>query len=200
MELLFLEETITLEQRVTAKDVIEKIQSLLGVKYYYSHLVVDGETIYEDPLYYLEEHLSRTKCIEVIVKTPREFINDLMLTAEAYIKGAKPEIEVLIEAFYQNPTSENWSQFSQLLEGIQWLNQITVLIEKIPEKPRNWTAFIEKATALEAALRNLQEAVENNDSILIADMIQYEILPVMEAIGNKIQQTIDTEGYRHDIN
>lgn len=200
VELLFLEETITLDHQITATEVIEKIQNLLGSKYYYSHLVVDGVEIYEDLLFYLENHMKEIKRMEVIAKTPRSFVNDLLLTAETYIKGAKPEIDVLIESFYQNPSGDNWSQFAHLLEGIQWLNQMIMLVDRTKVQPQNWGSFIKKATSIEEVLKHLEDAVENKDSILIADMIQYEILPFMQALGEEIQQIIDTEGYRYDLN
>lgn len=200
MKLLFKGETIQLNNELSLEFVKEKINSLLADQYFFSHLVVDGVEIYEEPEQYLEQHLHDINELEIIARTVQEFVNDLLLTAEDYTKRAIPEIEALADHFYNHPNHEGWNKFGQLLEGLQWLTHMIQTIDSFSQKPENWMNYLKASIAVEEELKNLKEALENKDHVLIADIINYEILPYFTTLGAEIQHTIDTEGYRHDLN
>lgn len=200
MEFLFQEESIQFDQDSTVEQVIEQIHTLLDDSYYFSHLIVDGVDVYEEPEQYLNENLESIEKLELIARTANEFTNDILLSAEVYLQRASLELMKLADGFYKNPSSESWDNFSDMLEGMQWLNQIIVSIDQMNEKPQNWDEYLKLAATLEVELKNLEEAVENGDHVLVADIIQYEITPVYEGLEKEIQRTIDTEGSRHDAN
>jgi hypothetical protein len=200
VELIFKNETVQFDKQVSVEEIIEKIDKLLANRYYYSHLIVDGEEIYENLESYLLESLGSISTIEVAVKTVREFINEVLLMASNYLTDGIPKMTVLANQFYQNPSADNWLDFSSMLEGMQWLNQTIDLIDKAKERPGNWNECIQLAVQLQLELKNLEEAIENTDHVLIADIIQYELLPIYEALQTEFNTTIDTEVERHDIN
>lgn len=199
MDIIFQNETIKLNQQPTVEDTIKTINNLMGDDYYFSHLVVDDIEVYEEPEFYLSEHASQINKLEVIAKKVHEFVNDILLTSMEYINNAKPEIVSLSEEFYQNPTSDSWNRFTQMLEGFQWLNEMIMTIDKTKRHPGNWFEYIRLAVNLQEELKDIEEALENNDSILIADLVKYEVLPIYDSLKVEIQTTIDTEGYYHDI-
>jgi hypothetical protein len=200
MELIFKNETVQFGELSSVEEIIEKINELLADQYYFSHLIVDGEEIYEDPESYLLNSLESISTIEVAVKTIQEFVNEVLIMAKDYLTNAIPEMTSLADGFYQNPTSENWVDFSAMLEGMQWLNKTINVIDKAKERPANWNECIKLAAQFEMELKNLEQAVENSDNVLIADIIQYELLPVYEALLEEINTTIDTEVERYDLN
>ncbi|MCJ8007601.1 hypothetical protein ACFFF5_15635 [Lederbergia wuyishanensis] len=200
MKLIFKEEVIQFDTQPTVEVIINTINQLLDDNYYFSHLIIDDKEVLDDPEQYLQDYLNEIRELEIVAKTVKEFINDLLLSAEEYIRRAKPEIDSLSDEFYQNPTSESWHKFAQLLEGIQWLNQVIQTIDTTKEKPKNWVNYLEINSNFDLELKNMEEAIENSDSVLIADLIKYEILSIIESLGSEIQLTIDTEGYRHDLN
>lgn len=200
MELLFKDKTIQFDILPSVEEVIEKINELLADQYYYSHLIIDGEEIYEELENYLLQSLESIMTLEVVVKTVREFVNDVLIMAADYLTTAVPEMTSLADGFYKNPTADNWGEFSAMLEGMQWLNHSIDLIDKAKERPANWDECINHAVQLQMELKNLEEAVGNTDSVLIADIIQYELLPIYEALQAEFNTTIDTEVERHDLN
>lgn len=200
MKLLFKGETIQLDNELSVNLITEEINSLLANRFYFSHLVADGVEIYEEPEQYLEQHLHEITELEIMAKTEQEFVNDLLLTAEEYIKRAVPEIEVLADQFYNNPDQESWNKFGQLLEGLQWFTHMIQTIDSVDQKPENWMNYLKASMSVEEELKNLKEALGNNDHILMADIINYEILPYFTTLGTEIQHTIDSEGYRYDLN
>ena len=200
MKLLFKGETIQVDNELSVEFITEEINCLLANRYYFSHLVADGVEIYEEPEQYLEQHLHEITELEIIAKTEQEFVNDLLLTSEEYINRAVPEIEVLADQFYNNPDKESWNKFGQLLEGLQWLTHLVQTIGSVDKKPENWMNYLKASFSVNEELKNLEDALKNNDRILIADILNYEVLPFFKELKKEIQYTIDTEGYRHDPN
>ncbi|MGR3765851.1 hypothetical protein [Rossellomorea sp. NS-SX7] len=188
------------EKQISSSEVIESIHSLLGESRYFSHMVVDGVEVFEDPENYLIDNIDHINDIEIVAGTVEEFINESLLSAEEYLRRAIPQISLLGNDFYKNPLKETWTNFTQLLEGLNWLNQIIGLIDQTKKKPANWDKYLELAFKLKIELEQLLEAMENSDNVLIGDIIQYEILTNYEELLKMVNETIDTEGYRHDIN
>ncbi|OLN24034.1 hypothetical protein BTO30_01040 [Domibacillus antri] len=200
MEFIFQEQVIQFDQDPTVEQIIEQINTWLNNSYYFSHLIVDGVNVYEEPEQYLTENLGSIDKLEIVARTAKEFTNEILLSAENYLQGAIPELTKLSDGFYNNPASDTWDDFGDMLEGMQWLNQIIVSIDQLPKQPQNWDEYLKLAATLEVELKNLEEAMENSDNVLIGDIIQYEMAPLYEAFEKEIQTTIDTEGSRHDVN
>lgn len=200
MELIIKGNIIQFDKLPTAEEIVGKINELLSHKYYYSHLIVDGEEIYDDPENYLFQSLESITRIEVAVKTVQEFVNEVLIMAMDYFLVAIPEMTVLADGFYKNPTSEDWMSFSSMLEGMQWLNHSIDLIDKAKERPMNWDECIKLAVQLQMELKNLEDAIENTDYVLIADIILYELLPIYKDLQTEFITTIDTEVERYDLN
>ncbi|MED4882741.1 hypothetical protein [Bacillus smithii] len=180
-------------------DVIEKINDETDSHIFFSHFIADGKEIYKDHELYLEDHLPSISELEVVLKTVKEFINDILLSASEYIQRAKSELPSLVDEFYDHADKTTWDRFMNFLEGLEWLNQMIVTIDATKQQPKNWDQYLNIAATLKEHLKSLQEALENQDEVLIADTIQYELLPLLEELEKEINTTIDQEGYRYDI-
>lgn len=199
MELIFQQQTTTLDN-ATAENIMDQITNLLAKEYYLSHFIADGTEVYEDHGNYLNEHAGYIEKLEIVAKTVKEFVNDLLLSAEEYTQRAIPELAPIAEAFYDNPTPGTWATFDQLLGGLQWINEMLMTIGKSMAVPSNWQGYLMVSNKMQEEIRNLAEAIENEDNVLIGDIIQYELLPNFEELEKEIQLTMDTEGSRHDLN
>lgn len=199
LKLLFLEQSMEYENIPSLQEVIEQINELLQKNYYFSHLLVDGEEVTDDIDSYLSIHMSEINTIEIIAIEALKFINNLLLSAEEYVVRAIPNIKTLSDEFYNNPETTSWNELSNLLEGIQWMVSVVNVIDQSIARPSNWDDSIENVNILVDEFSNLEEALENTDNILIADMLLYEILPVFETMNNTVRLIIDSEGKRNDL-
>ena len=199
MELIFQEQQFEFDKTPSSDEVVAKINELLKGNYYFSHFIADGTEIYEDHEDYITVNVDRIEKLEVIAKTENEFLNDILLSAEEYLKRAKPELASLPDGFYSNPSPETRSNFSQLMEGLKWLDEMLLVIDKSNERPVDWNQCMELSQSMKQEIVNLSEAVDNSDNILIADIIQYEFIPIFESLETEIGKTIDTVGMRHDL-
>lgn len=200
MKLLFKEQVIEFIQDSTTEEVIDTINELLQVNYFFSHFVADGKEIHEDPETFLTTNLQGVVSLEIIALNAKDFINDLLLSAEEYSKRAVPHITTLSDEFYNNPSATSWAELSELFEGIQWLSSMVETIGQSTACPSNWNEVLTPTSAMQVELGNLEEALENTDTVLIADMLKYEILPVFEVLALESQKAIDTGGTRPDLN
>ena len=200
MELIFKHKIIRLDNQPKTDEIIENIYEMLDNDNYFSHFIAEGIEVFENHEEYLNKNINDINQIEIKAKTIKEFVNDILLTTEGYINRARPQLVNLSEEFYDNPNSDTWNRFTQLIEGIQWINEMLTVIENSTKKPSNWIGFLKLSTELKEELINLKEAMENIDNILIGDLIQYEIMAKFESLGNEIKITIDTEGTRYDLN
>lgn len=183
----------------SVNDVIEKINVETNDHYFFSHFIADGKEIYENHELFLEDHLTGISELEIVLKTVKQFINDILLSASEYIQRAKPELPPLVDDFYNHADKSTWNRFVAFLEGLEWLNQMIAVIDGTKQHPINWDQYLIIAGAMKEHLETLQEALENQDEVLIADTIQYELLPLLEELEKEIDSTIDQEGYRYDI-
>ncbi|HHY74183.1 MAG TPA: hypothetical protein GX497_13365 [Bacillus bacterium] len=202
MQLILLEKTYDYPNKVESID--ELIQQIIDTlnesNLYFNYLIVDGVEVYDECEEYLLDRINDIKKIEVEAKTVETFTSDLLLMGENYLKGAIPEVSKLADEFYKGATQNTWEKFQQLLEGLQWLYQFIETVNKNSERPYNWDQFLEISGNLQNELQNLNEALVNNDAILIGDLISYEIQPLLERFKDELTNTIDHQGQRTDLN
>lgn len=199
MELIFQQQTLKFDIKPTTENIIEKINELLSKEYYFSHYIADGIEVLKSHEDYLNQNINEIERIEIIAKTVKEFVNDILLSAEDYINRATPELGTLAEEFYNNAKADSWSRFSQLLEGLQWLTDMLSSIEDCTVKPLNWGGYARISNEMQGILKNLEKALQNEDHVLIGDLIQYEIIENFKALGQEIQKSNDVEGTRYDL-
>ncbi|AKM20406.1 Uncharacterised protein [[Flavobacterium] thermophilum] len=155
-----------------------------------SHLVVDGVEVYDEMEAYIEERIDSIRTIDVVAVTMQEYIRDVFQTMHSYLTRALPEIERIIDEFYQTPSEHTWIRFEQMLEGIQWIDQALYWLTEHPKHSLDRQALARIRETLAEQLRQLLEAVEAGDAILIADLIQYEIKPLWKEMTEHVQTNV----------
>ncbi|MBE5967378.1 MAG: hypothetical protein E7255_10540 [Lachnospiraceae bacterium] len=99
---------------------------------------------------------------------------------EEMVIKTKKDIEGVAEAFYQQRDQEG---FENLVEVIDVVSKIVTSIEKI-----NAGYEISKESLdLETSLKEATEAMVNKDTVLLADILKYDITDSLDNILNKIK-------------
>ncbi|MEK3994153.1 hypothetical protein MKY29_05305 [Psychrobacillus sp. FSL K6-2365] len=199
MKILLQEKSIEFAQTPSIAEIIENMNELLQDNFYYSHIIVDGEDIVEDPEIFLEKNIGEITMIEIIAITAKDFINNLLLSSEEYTKRAISHMTLLTDNFYNNPSATNWRDLGELLEGIDWMLSMIKTIDQSIMRPANWNEVLTKTAALQQEFKQFEEAIENNDTVLIADILKYEIQPTFKSFAVIITTAIDSKGKRHDL-
>lgn len=182
-------------------DIIQQINSEIEKEnLHLSHLNIDGVDIYDDHAMYISDHIDHIQKIMVVLKTFPEFVHDLLLSTEEYIKQALPEVQLLVEELYQGDSKHTWTKFEQLIEGLQWIAQMISTIDQGTYQPSGWDQYMELHKNFQLIIVEMEEALQNKDTLLLGDIIQYEIIPGLKTLKNQVALTIDSEGKRYDLN
>lgn len=108
---------------------------------------------------------------------------DLLKEAIENIVNLKIEINEAIKYFQGGKENSGCNLIVSVVEGIQFLRDTLYITYDIQKKPISFKTMNEK-------LKDVVQAFENNDYILVGDLFQYEVLPIIENIGEKIKETI----------
>lgn len=171
----------------------------------FSHLIIDEEVIYDNFDNYIIENIESINKIEVIAITLTEMVNESLKSAEQYSKNAITIINKTAEEFYQKPDENTWSQLTDLFEGIQWIIQSLTEINSIESSYEVvsdyeiWNDYIQEVSKFNSIIFELENAVLNKDNVLIGDMLLHEIIPIFEAMVEKLELLI-SEAVDKDVN
>lgn len=181
-------------------DMFQKIDSILGESnYFFSHLVVDNLEVYGDYEEYFLDNIRHIREVKVISGTIKELANNIMITTIDYINRAIPEINILSGEFYKTPTPQSWDKFSDLLEGITWLIDSFVTIDRneglknIVSSYEEWNCYAKDIFSLQELLSELEEIIENQDIVSLGDMLSYEINPLFKNMKEKLEGLVSKE-------
>jgi hypothetical protein len=196
MEITFLDQTMQITN--TSLDVdklFENMTSLLDEqKLHISHMMIDGQHIYENYKSYIQDRINTVQQVQVSVVTMKQYVNQLVVSSREYCGQAIQQAPELAVQFYQQPNQDTWQQFEQLLEGADWLTQFIQLIVKTNVGYSNTDAYGSIGDSINRALPELLESVKLEQFTAIGDILQYEILPQYELLLQELQKTIEGEG------
>lgn len=169
---------------------------LQGTEYHFSHLVIDGIEIYDRFEETIIQSIDQIQQIDVKVKTIEEFIWDCLISTRDYLNRAIPEIEHLNDQLYQGPDQSTWSLFLDLLDGLQWIHQMISMLNDVDLAPINKDVFRVIDSQLLQHYATLEEGLQNQDHVLVADVIQYELTPLLEDLNHEIDSSLEEK--HHD--
>lgn len=189
----------TFEQPINTDTVIEQINEWLGEDMYFSHLEIDGVVVEDEVEEALDMKKDTAAEVAVITIAAKKFINDVLLSTEEYIQRAIPLIEQLAEQFYEQPTSNHWNDLNDLFGGLQWLNTMIGVVSDSTACPSDWQEVLATVEPMQEVVQDFEEALENSDTVLIADLLSYEIKPLFENLITQVTAIIDAEGERYEL-
>jgi hypothetical protein len=154
--------------------IISKTQQITeSTKMVLSHMIIDDQEIYEDFDGYLHDNILEMKKLEIILINFEHMFSEMVHSASDYLERALPAINILANDFYQTPTEDTWARFAQLLDGLSWLTECMELFNEYSQEKVQLGEYKEK-------LSELEDAVKNNDLVLVGDLLTYEVLPILE--------------------
>ena len=200
MKLIIGEQHTDYAETPTAKEVIEHINKHVTEGFHFSHFIADDREVYDDHEEYLEGNLALIKQLEVIIKSEKELMNDVLLSVDEFLLGINPEVTSLAKAFQGVPTRDNWQQFEMLLGGAGWLSDMLKIVSSSKERPANWQTYKDFTGNLHSELSKMGKAVEKKKNNEISKVIKQGILPILERLELEIGKTIDSEFTRKNLN
>lgn len=175
-------------------EVLKTIQKILDEeKLAFSHLLIDEIPIYDDYETYLNKHIKTIKEVRVVTFDLKILIDETLQSAADYVSKARLLLKPLSESFYQSPGQDTWNRLADLLEGIEWLlssmnriDQFDYLNEMILNYDF-WNEYVQIVKGLSLQMPEMEQAMINQDHVIMGDLILYELLPIFEAAEEKLR-------------
>jgi hypothetical protein len=147
---------------------------------------IDGLPLVSDELQQepgtLLEGIEKRDRIDIVTGTVRDVATDSVREAVAYLDRITALTPDLAASFLATPGPEAFESLRQLYEGFYWLNLLLDRLESTFEITLD-SLTVEGVAAREHhrkfvdVMKQLVEAQERQDFILIADLLEYEIVP-----------------------
>ena len=172
---------------------------LSQARMYFSHFSINGVKRYDELEIFLHHHIADTERIEIIGCTLKELADDALLSAVEYLTGAIPVLTELASQFYQEPSADSWQQLEDLLEGLEWLFSTFTLIDReiarnlyIQGYP-NWNEYLVSIYSLKEIVIQLGQAMESQDTVLMGDLINYEVIDLFKQMKESLNSMLPWE-------
>lgn len=104
---------------------------------------------------------------------------EVLETAINYINNLKQAIDKIFNYISEGKENEAFGLIQDFAEGTEWLSEVLVLTQNVHKKDFN----IDRLNDL---LKEVVEAIENEDYILVGDLFKYEIYELLDEIQSNI--------------
>lgn len=171
-----------------------------------SHMVIDDFEVYESYYDYFLDNIRVIEKVEVISLTYKELVGDILISKIDYLENTPNKIEELANKFYKVPDRESWQSLNDLLGAMGWIINTFSSIDQDPRLKDSvsnyeyWNLYAKEVFSLQEILGEFEGALSNNDSILIGDILSYEILPKFEEMAEKLSKLVSREDTLNDLN
>lgn len=108
---------------------------------------------------------------------------EILKTVSEYIVNLINGIEKAVGYFQAGEDTKGCELISPIAEGIEWMSDALIITKDIHKQDINLQNMNEK-------LNEIVEALENGDFILIGDLFQYELIPIIEDIQKNINKVL----------
>jgi hypothetical protein len=134
--------------------------------------------------------LSEIETLEIEVTNLSDIVDKNIENADAYLKKLIPGIEKSVELFRMGNEQEANQFFINIIDGVDWLSQVLDMILEAkaisPDAVFDGKSIQERRDNLITFTQQMVDANKNKDWVLLADLLEYEILPYYQEWSNLI--------------
>ena len=149
---------------------------------------IDGKESSPDASATRKTPLSEIETLEIEISTLSDIVNKNIENADAYLIRLIPGIEKSVELFRMGNEQEANKFFINIIDGIDWLSQVLdmILAAKAisPDTVFDGKSIQDRRASLVDFTQQMVDANKNQDWVLLADLLEYEILPYYQEWSN----------------
>ena len=112
-----------------------------------------------------------------------ELKRETLEMANEYMNNLFSGVKHSVELLYSGNESEGFSLIPSICEGIKWITEVLALT-------KNENENLDLVDILYEKLVEIIESFENKDYILVADLLNYELLEVLQDIQVYIEEKL----------
>ena len=105
---------------------------------------------------------------------------EALKTASEYILRLEDGIQVCANYFQKCEESKGYNMITPIAEGIDFVNEILILTREVQKEAIDFTD-------INTVFKEVIKSLEREDYILMGDLFQYEIKPLLQKLNKQIQ-------------
>jgi uncharacterized phage infection (PIP) family protein YhgE len=135
--------------------------------------------------------VSRIETLETEVFSLNQILEKNIANARDYLKKLIPGLQQASDLFRTGNEQEANKFFINIIDGMEWFSQVVESIAKATESELTdiisvGRDFQDRQDQLVELSRQMVEANQNQDWVLLADLLEYEILPYYSGWGEQL--------------
>lgn len=157
-------------------------------------ITIDGNDVTGSMERYIEAHHDRIQTITIESINPDGVIEEIVEGTVDYLQRIHQATETISDAFYGEVTDEVWGMLTQLSEGLTFAVQSMQMIAEHRKERLSDSKLSEELAlfvqSIEAQVAEINQAIEEQDTVLIGDIIRYEMGSSVSKIINAMKTRV----------
>lgn len=183
---------------INHKELIKYLEDKINnTEKHFSHLVINKNEVYNNFDKYISKNFEKINEIQIIQKTKKEFIKEILESNYFYIKNAVPKIENLSNKLKKDPEKNDWLNLSDLFEGLGFINNSKDSIDKTDSindlglDYELWINYVNEINNLKKTTEKLALALNKKDRVRISEILSADIVYLFNKLNDLLSKLID---------
>lgn len=149
---------------------------------FFRKISLNGEDVPFDSPKIRQTPVSQIETLETEISSLNQILEKNIVNAQDYLKKLIPGIQKASDLFRSGSEQEANKFFLNIIDGIEWFSQVVDSVAQVKDLPSD--AIVLDGKSIQARqeelvgwTRQMLEANKNKDWVLLADLLEYEILP-----------------------
>ena len=157
---------------------------------YIRRVWLDGQEVSSDSQDILKTSPTSVGLLELELAELQDLLANNLTNAKDYLVRLIPGFQKAADLFRMGNEQEANQYYLQVLDGIEWFSQVVIIIVSTQENKSEEKSLEERQKKLTDLMSQMLEANQNQDWVLMADLMEYEMIPFYkdwEAVLSRIE-------------
>jgi hypothetical protein len=157
---------------------------------YIRRVWLDGQEVSSDSQDILKISPASVGLLELELAELQDLLAKNLTNARDYLVRLIPGFQKAADLFRMGNEQEANQYYLQVLDGIEWFSQVVIIIVSTQENKSEEKSLEERQKKLTDLMSQMLEANQNQDWVLMADLMEYEMIPFYkdwEAVLSRIE-------------
>ena len=166
-------------QGETLREVLDEIvKSHQGT--YIRRVWLDGQEVSTSASDTLMSPVSSIELLELELADLKDLMANNLSNAKEYLEKLIPGFQKAADLFRMGNEQEAHKFYLQILDGIDWISQVVQTVVNSRNKELEGQDLKDRQERLTGLMTQMLEANQNQDWVLLADLLEYEMIPFYE--------------------
>ena len=148
---------------------------------YIRRVWLDGQEASSNTQDTLKTSTASVELLELELALLQDLVVNNLTNAKEYLEKLIPGFQKAADLFRMGNEQEANQYYLQILDGVDWFSQVILTIVNAQENIFEAQSLEERQKKLTALMGQMLEANQNQDWVLLADLLEYEMIPFYQA-------------------